>query len=485
MTDSTEPTEEFADLLATSEDPKKPEVGDSVTGTVAQIGPEEILVDFGGKQEGVIARAELLDKKGSLTVKIGDAVQATVVSLDGGLKLSRRPHAAAGGDASKVKEMLIEAQKNRTPVEGRVTASVKGGYEVLVSGVRGFCPFSMIDLKRQHDPTLYFNKTFQFRVKEYTPRKKNLILSRRAILEQEAKKIETEARARITPGAVVKGTVASLHDFGAFIDLGANVQGLLHVSELSHKRVSTPADVLSAGQEVDVQVLRVDKKTRKISLTRKPLEQDPWHGVSTRFRKGQILQPKVVRVTEFGAFCELGDGIDGLLHVSELGAHGRKAEDVVKVGEAVKVQIISVEEKRRRISLGLAPDDVAVGAKLEVAALKVGQIVTGKVERIEKFGVFVRMGAGSTGMIPSNELNVPRGADIRKAISIGSEIRAEVIERDKAGRKIRLSARKATVREEREAIDRYRKDANKSGAGSFSTLGDAFDAFNKSRDQKP
>jgi len=466
---------EFARLLATQSDPVRLQRGALVKGTVVQIGETDLLVDVGGKREATIARAELLAEDGSLTVKIGDTIEATVVSMDGSLRLSRKLTSASAQSRNRalIKEQLTEAFQNRMPVRGRVTASVKGGYEVQVSGMRGFCPFSQIDVRRQEDPTLYFNKTFDFLIKEYEPRKRNLILSRRALIESEARKQETAAREKLTEGAVLDGTVVSLQDFGAFVDLGSSIQGLLHVSEISHTRVAKPSDLLSVGQALKVQVLRVDKKKGKISLTRKPLEADPWSGVERRLRPGQVLSAKTMRMTEFGAFLELAPGVDGLLHISELS--GRKPEP----GQEMTVQVIQVDAGRRRVSLGLAPDGASPGEKVRVSPLKVGEVVTGKVERVEKFGVFLRLGAGRTGMIPNNEMGTQRGADHRKMFPPGTELTAEVIQADPGGRKIRLSVDKAKGREEREAVEKYRKDASKSGAGSFSTLADAFGALKK------
>ncbi len=488
VTDRSIPPEDFASLLATTPDPLKPELGATISGKVAQIGPEDILVDVGGKREAVISRSELVGENGSVALKVGDTVEAKIIAVDGELRLSRKASVSMKGmSKDAAKQMLQEAFQGGVPIDGRVTASIKGGYEIDVAGMRGFCPFSQIDLRRHHDPTLYFHKTFQFRIKEFDPRKRKLVLSRRAILESEAKKLEKEARAKIMPGAVFKGSVVTLQDFGAFVDLGGGLQGLLHVSEISHARVANPSEILTVGQELDVQVLRVDKKTGKISLTRKPLEEDPWSDVKKRFKAGQVLQAKVVRVTDFGAFLELAPGVDGLLHVTEMSAEygsGKNAQQMIKVGEEIKAQVIKVDGKRRRVALGLAPRDVEVGQHVEMPALRVGAIVEGKVERIEKFGVFVRMGPGRTGLIPSNELGTPRGSDPRKGFPIGADVRAEIIEADPAGRKIRLSIRKAAEREEREALDRYRKDASKAGSSSLSTLADAFNAFKKSTESE-
>jgi len=480
--------EEFAQLLATSADARRHATGSLVKGTVVQIGDTDIMVDVGGKSEAAIACSELLGEDGQLTVKMGDTIEATVISTEGLLRLSRRM-TVSSRDKQLAQQMLLEASKAGVPVQGRVTASVKGGYEVQVSGVRGFCPFSQIDVRRQEDPTLYFNKTFDFLIKEYNPRKRNLILSRRALIDAEAKKQEAEVRAQITEGRVMQGTVVSIQDFGGFIDLGGGIQGLLHVSELSHARVEKPSDVLTLGQTLDVQVLKVDQKKGKISLTRKPLEGDPWAGVADRLKQGQSMLAKVMRVTEFGAFMELAPGLDGLLHVSEMGSlrngsssgSASKIPEGVKTGDMLNVTIIKVDEARRRVSLGLVTAAAPPGEKIPPPApVKVGETVTGKVERVEKFGVFVRLGPGRTGMIPNKELGTARGADHRRMFPVGTELTAEVIESDPGGRKIRLSVTKAAGREERDAVDKYKKDATKSGSGSFSTLADAFQAMKDS-----
>jgi small subunit ribosomal protein S1 len=485
--------EEFARLLASSSDPKRHAAGSVVKGKVVQIGETDILVDVGGKSEATIARAELAAEDGSLSIQVGDPIEATVVSTEGGVRLSRRMSASTK-DKHAVKQMLIDASRNGVPVSGRVTASVKGGYEVQVSGVRGFCPFSQIDVRRQEDPTLYFHKTFDFLIKEYNPGKRNLVLSRRALIEVEQRKQEEEVRASITEGSVMKGTIVSLQDFGAFIELGGGIQGLLHVSEISHARVEKPSDLLSVGQSLDVQILKIDAKKKKISLTRKPLEGDPWIGVGDRVRQGQVITAKVMRVTDFGAFLEVLPGVDGLLHVSEMaamkngGGAGRNAkpQDMIKAGEELKVSVVKVDEARRRVSLGLATEKPAPGvsAPPPPEPPKVGETVKGKVERVEKFGVFIRLGPGRAGMIPNNELGTQRGADHKRLFPAGTELTAEVIEVDPAGRKIRLSLVKAMGREEREAVEKYRKDPVKSGGTSFSTLADAFNAM-KDSPKKP
>lgn len=476
---------EFAKLLESSEGARRHAQGSVVKGTIVQIGDSDALVDVGGRSEATIARAELLGPDGALLFNTGDLIEATVVAADGAVRLSRKMTSASAQRRDAAREMLMEAFRNHLPVSGRVTASVKGGYEVQVAGQRGFCPFSQIDVRRQEDPTLYFNKTFDFAIKEYDPRKRNLILSRRALLEAEAKKSEAETRARIVEGAVLDGTVVSIQDFGAFVELGPGVQGLLHVSEISHARVAHPKDTLTAGQPITVKVIKVDPKKGKISLSRKPLEADPWSDVTARFKPGQVLEAKVVRVAEFGAFVEMAPGVDGLLHATEMaplrtsGGGPIRPQDLAKAGDEMKVAVLKVDAEKRRISLGLAGMESPGAPPAKLEPVKVGDIVTGKVEKVEKFGVFLRLGPGRTGLVPNNELGTPRGTDHRRMFPIGTEMTAEIIEADSAGRKIRLSVSKAEGREEREAVARYRKDVSRAGGESLSTLADAFAAFRK------
>ncbi|MFQ5702128.1 MAG: S1 RNA-binding domain-containing protein [Acidobacteriota bacterium] len=478
--------EDLADLLASGPDMSLPSRGDIVRGKLVQITETDALVALGGKSDAVIAREELLGKDGAPAFKIGDTIEARVVSTDGILRLSRQTISSLMSK-EEVREMLAEAARKKLPVRGRVTASVKGGYEVMVGGVRGFCPFSQIDLRHQEDPLLYFNKTFDFQVKEFRPRRGNLILSRRVLIEREAKKKEAAFRASLTAGSVHEGKVVSLQDFGAFVDLGSGVQGLVHVSEISHARVEHPKDALSVGQPVRVQVLKHDKKKGKISLTLKALEADPWDGIADLFHVGQVLASKVTRVTEFGAFLEITPGVDGLLHVSEMqglsspASRRTGAENLIQPGQELKVQVLKVDARRRRVSLGLADESSMPGDIVEMSRLRVKSIVTGKVERLEKFGVFLRIGPGRIGLIPNNELPMPRGADRAKLFPVGTELTAEIIEADPAGRKIRLSVSRARDREEREALQRYKQDKTKSG-GSLSTLADAFAAFRKSKE---
>src|SRR5262249_40540654 len=269
------------------------QMGEAVKGRVLQIGEETIFVDVGGKGEALIDRAELTDEHGKVTVAVGDEIEATVVGTGDEVRLSHRLLQGA-----QARQGLAVAADTGLPVEGRVAAVIKGGYEVTVAGLRAFCPFSQMDLRRVATPEDYVGRVLEFRISRLTEQGRNIVLSRRALLEAEAARAAEETRKRITVGAVLPGTVAALADFGAFVDLGG-VQGLVPASEVSHSRVGRPADRLHVGEAVTVKVLKVDDAKGKISLSLKALEGDPWAAVAGRLRERQIVRGRVARMTDF------------------------------------------------------------------------------------------------------------------------------------------------------------------------------------------
>ncbi|MEW6268390.1 MAG: S1 RNA-binding domain-containing protein [Thermodesulfobacteriota bacterium] len=454
----------FAELLDGHAPPQAFEVGQTVSGVVIQIGAEDVFLDLGGKGEGHIARAELVDDTGALTVAVGDTVEATVVDVARELRVSRRLLAGA-----HAREMLRSAAEGGIPVQGKVAGVVKGGFEVTVAGLRAFCPLSQMDLRRVEDQAAYLNQVYDFRVVELSEDGRRIVLSRRRLLEEEARRQAEETRSRIVPGAVLTGHVSTLTAFGAFVDLGG-VTGLVHVSEISHQRIERPAEVLQPGQQVTVKVLKVDPQTGKVALSMKELEGDPWADVRARLRPRQVVEGRLARVAEFGAFVELLPGVDGLVHVSELphGALGALRE-AAKQRAVVSVVVLEIDEGKRRIALALAPSGIAAGDVLEATSTTVGSVVTGKVESVQPFGVTLRLGPGQTGVIPNSEMGTPRGTDHGKEFPPGTEIAAEVISVDKGGRRIRLSRQRALAREERAEVERHTRTAQRA---SLSTFGD-------------
>jgi len=374
--------EDFGAMLAEFEagkkpDKRRPKPGDQVRGKVISIGKEAVFVDVGGKAEGVLDRGQVTDREGAITVKVGDEVEARVVNDTGGVlelrvKIGRGPEARAE---------LAQAQELGLPVDGHVTEVVKGGLVVDVAGVRGFVPASQIDNKFVEDLSVYVGQRLQFRVSRYEPGPRgNLVLTRRAILEEEQKKRVAEAKEHLVPGKVVRGRVTGFKPFGAFVDIGG-LEGMLHVSELGYQRVERPEDVLALGQEVDVVVLKMetDEKGRpRISLSLKALASDPWLESTRSLGEGSRVRGPITRLAQFGAFVQIAPGVEGLVHVSELGA-GRRInhpKEVVKVGQEVEATVLSIDHDKRRLSLSIAgagdasPDEVA--ASKPVAPAKLG-----------------------------------------------------------------------------------------------------------------
>src|SRR3989441_2356001 len=464
--------EDFATLFAREAARSVLEIGQIVKGRVIQIAAESTFVDVGGKGEAWIERAELTDDEGRLRVAVGDEVEATVVSTGDEVRLSHKLRQGA-----QARQALAVAAQTGIPVEGKVAAVIKGGYEVTVGGLRGFCQFSQMDLRRVEAPEEYVGRVLEFRVATYADNGRNLVLSRRRLLEERAAEAAEETRKKIVPGAVLAGTVTSLADFGAFVDLGG-LQGLVPLSELSHSRVTRPADRLRVGEAVTVKVLRIDPEKGRISLSLKALEGDPWAAVPGRLRERQVVRGRAVRSAEFGVFVELLPGVDGLLHGSELARH-REAElrEIVASRAELAVMIVTIDAGKRRVGLALAPEGAAVGQEL-TSTVAVGAVLMGVVDRVESFGVLVRLGPGQTGLVPNAELGTQRGADHRKMFPAGSELKVMVLAIEDGGRRIRLSREKALAHEEQAETQAYMKDAgDKRGFGM--TLGDALNQARK------
>jgi small subunit ribosomal protein S1 len=348
-----EPTDDFAAMFQASIQAKRIEKGQTLEGTIVAIGPEVALVDVGGKSEATIDVDELKDDEGDLEVAVGDRIQAIVVSTVGGLTLSRKLARRAATE-----RQLADAFHTGLPVEGKVERAVKGGYEVRIGRQRAFCPISQIDTLRTTDPSAHEGHVYEFRIIEYKEGGKNLVVSRRALLEEQQRASAAEVRRSIVAGAVMTGRVASVRDFGAFIDLGGGVQGLLHVSEMGWSRVSDTSQVVKPGDEITVKVLRVDEDKQKISLGLKQLSPDPWSRVHETYAIGQVRTGRVTRLAEFGAFVELEPGVEGLAHASTFAPTGRLEgwSTLVAVGMTAAFEIVSIDLEKKRIGVALVPD---------------------------------------------------------------------------------------------------------------------------------
>ncbi len=465
-----EPDEDFAAMFESSLKAKRFGSGQTLEGRIVAIGKDVAFVDVGGKGEASIELAELKNADGELEVAVGDRIQATVVSTVGGLTLSRK---LVRGAATA--RQLEDAYRSGLPVEGKVEGAVKGGYDVRIAGLRAFCPFSQIDTLRT-EPAAHEGRVYEFRIIEYKEGGRNIVVSRRALLEEVQKAQAAEARQSIVAGAVITGRVASVREFGAFVDLGGGVQGLLHVSEMGWSRVSDPSTMFKAGEAITVKVLRVDESTQKIALGLKQLMADPWSSVPATYNVGDVRTGRVTRLTEFGAFVELEPGVEALAHASTFAPTGRKDgwSAAVTPGMTGPFEILSIDIDKKRIGVALVPEGSAraAGAAPVSSGIAAGARLTGKIERHEKFGVFVFLAPGRTGLIPLSETGIPREADVAKAFPVGSDVDVVVLEADPAGRRIRLSIKAIKDAQEADEVRAYAAREDSAPADGFGSLAD-------------
>jgi small subunit ribosomal protein S1 len=468
-------------------------VGEKVTGKIFQLGADTAFVSLDGvKSEAMIELRELKDDEGILRYGVGDPIEAHVMEAGArGILLSR---ALAKGSANMA--MLAEARASGMPVEGMVLSVNKGGVEVAIGDVRAFCPISQLDIRFVEKPDQFIGEKLTFRVTEV--RDRNVVLSRRALLEEEQRKLADQTRKNLAEGKVVKGKVTGVRDFGAFVDLGG-VEGMIPVSEMSYVRVAHPSDVVKVGDEVEVEILRMEaaqpnspdkaKQKERITLSMRARMEDPFKAALASIKEGDRLQGKVVRLQAFGAFVELRPGVDGLVHISALSdrriAHPR---DVVQVGETIWVVVEKIDANDKRIGLRRITEEeaqrpaeerpapeakAARPAEPQAPRPKVGQVVVGKVDRIEPYGVFL-MFPGGKGLIPAAETGTDRGTDLRKHFSLGQEVKVAIVDIDASG-KIRLSITAAERAEERAELDAWmktQKPASGGGGKGFGTLAD-------------
>ncbi|MBU4407684.1 MAG: 30S ribosomal protein S1 [Desulfurivibrionaceae bacterium] len=340
--------EMFQETAASAKERLRP--GQKIEATVVRIAREWIFLDLGAKSEGAVAKNEFIDGEGNLTVAEGDRVQVYFLSEKNNERLFT---AKVSGGA--VAGHLDEACQNGIPVEGTVTGETKGGFEVRFSGsVRAFCPFSQMEMRRIENAEAYIGKKFAFRITKFSEHGKNIVVSRRALLEEERAQQKETLQESLAIGQTVKGVITSIRDFGAFVDIGG-IEGLIPVSEIAWGRIEDIHERLAVGQEVTVTVLKMDWDQDRYSFSLKDSLPNPWEEIGGMFPEGSVVTGKVVRLTEFGAFVSLAPGIDGLVHISKLGAGRRISHprEVVQVGDALEVKIDSVDSEKKRLSLSL------------------------------------------------------------------------------------------------------------------------------------
>jgi len=429
MNEETNSYSEFEEALREGFAGKDVRVGDVIEGVIAAIHGDVALVDISGKSEAVLPREEL-EQLGT-----GDPVEVVVVSIDDDIRVSRRLALER-----RLQKKLIEAVSSGEALEGKVMGRRKGGFDVTISGVRGFCPLSHIEDGRSDDVDRHLGETYTFKVLEFEPDDRKLVVSRAAHLREVRELLRQETWKTLEEGAVREGSVRSLTNFGAFVDLGG-VDGLVHVTEIAHHRVNHPRDELQEGETVQVKVIELDADKDRVSLSIKQLQPNPWDTVEEKFPARGGFEGTVVRKTDFGVFVQLEPGLDGLLHVSQLPPGVDLAEDEFEIGKTVNGWVREIDAANQRIGLTLRRlPDRDPWERVEMRYQE-GQNVSGTVENCADFGVFVELEAGLSALIPISELGLKREDDPRDSFKAGDAVTAKVLSVDGSRQRISLSVR--------------------------------------------
>ncbi|QYJ23039.1 MULTISPECIES: 30S ribosomal protein S1 [Achromobacter] len=418
--------ESFADLFAQSLKSQDMKSGEVISAEVVRVDHNFVVVNAGLKSEALIPLEEFLNDQGELEVQPGDFVSVAIDSLENGYGdtiLSR--------DRAKRLSAWLQLEKaleNGELVTGTITGKVKGGLTVMTNGIRAFLPGSLVDLRPVKDTTPYEGKTLEFKVIKLDRKRNNVVLSRRQVLEASMGEERQKLLETLHEGAVVKGVVKNITDYGAFVDLGG-IDGLLHITDMAWRRVRHPSEVLQVGQEVEAKVLKFDQEKSRVSLGVKQLGEDPWVGLARRYPQGTRLFGKVTNLTDYGAFVEVEAGIEGLVHVSEMDWTNKNVDPrkVVTLGEEVEVMVLEIDEDRRRISLGMK--QCRQNPWEEFATnFKRGDKVRGAIKSITDFGVFVGLPGGIDGLVHLSDLSwTETGEEAVRNFKKGDEIEAVVL----------------------------------------------------------
>lgn len=425
----------FADILSEFEQQNTRSNKETLEGTVVSISPESVFVDIGRKMDGVLPVEVFRDAAGAITVKPGTKLRVTITGRDseGSYTLS-----TIKVERPKDWSALESAFAGQRAIAGVVSELVKGGLRVDV-GMRAFMPASRSGAKDQAELEKLVGQEIQCRIIKLDTASEDVVVDRRVVVEEEEARTREKKFAELQEGAILRGTVRSLTDFGAFVDLGG-VDGLLHVGDMAWQRVAKPADIVTVGESLDVKILKINAEGRRISLGLKQLGADPWTTAAERFHTGDRVQGKVSRLADFGAFVELLPGVDGLIHISEMSwaKKVKKPSDLLKTGEMVEAVVLGVNAGDRRISLGLKQ---ALGDPWEDAIKKypVGAVAEGPVTSLTNFGCFIDLGGGIDGMIHISDItNEKRLNHPREALTVGQTVKAAVLEVDRERRRIKL-----------------------------------------------
>jgi small subunit ribosomal protein S1 len=432
--------ESFADLFEASLTRQEMRQGEVITAQVVRIDQNFVVVNAGLKSESYIEREEFLSDAGEVEVAVGDFVQVAIEQLENGYGETRLSRERAKRVAAW--NSLEMALNDGSLVTGTITGKVKGGLTVMTNSVRAFLPGSLVDMRPVKDTTPYEGKTFEFKVIKLDRKRNNVVVSRRAVLEATVGEERDALLSNLKEGSIIKGVVKNITDYGAFVDLGG-IDGLLHITDLAWRRVRHPSEVLAVGDEVQAKILKFDQDKNRVSLGLKQLGEDPWVGISRRYPQGTRLFGKVTNLTDYGAFVEIEQGIEGLVHVSEMDWTNKNVHPskVVQLGDEVEVMILEIDEERRRISLGMKQcvanpwDDFAMNHKK-------GDKVKGAIKSITDFGVFIGLPGGIDGLVHLSDLSWSTpGEEAIRNFKKGDELEAVVLAIDTEKERISLGVK--------------------------------------------
>ncbi|TFZ45771.1 30S ribosomal protein S1 [Stenotrophomonas maltophilia] len=434
-------TESFAELFEASQaNLAKLKPGAIVSGTVVEVRGDVVVINAGLKSEGIVPIEQFRNDAGEIDVAEGDIVKVALDSIENGFGetvLSREKAKRA-----MVWDELEEALEKNETITGRISGKVKGGFTVDIKDVRAFLPGSLVDVRPVRDPAYLEGKELEFKLIKLDRKRNNVVVSRRAVVESEHSEEREQLMDKLQEGAILKGVVKNLTDYGAFVDLGG-IDGLLHITDMAWKRVRHPSEVVNVGDELDVRVLKFDRERNRVSLGLKQLGEDPWDNIARRYPANSRVFGKVSNVTDYGAFVEIEPGVEGLVHVSEMDWTNKNVNPskVVQVGDEVEVMVLDVDEERRRISLGMK--QVAANPWETFAAThKKGDKVSGQIKSITDFGIFIGLDGGIDGLVHLSDISwATTGEDIVRNFKKGDTLEAVVLAVDPERERISLGVK--------------------------------------------
>jgi len=446
-------SESFAQLFEESQAEQLMRPGAIVTGIVMAVGPDVVVVNAGLKSEGVIPLEQFLNDKGQPEVAVGDEVDVALDAIEDGFGETRLSREKA--KRAKLWDELEGALESSAIVTGIITGKVKGGFTVEIGAVRAFLPGSLVDVRPVRDTSYLEGKDLEFKVVKLDRKRNNVVVSRRAVVEKESSAEREELLANLQEGQVVKGVVKNLTDYGAFIDLGG-IDGLLHITDMAWKRVKQPSEIVNIGDEIDVKVLKFDKERNRVSLGLKQMGEDPWGNLTRRYPVGHQVFGKVTNIADYGCFVEIEDGVEGLVHVSEMDWTNKNIHPskVVHLGDEVEVKVLDIDEERRRISLGMKQCFANPWEEFATTHNK-GDKVSGTIKSITDFGVFVGLTGSIDGLLHLSDLswNVT-GEEAVHNYKKGDEIDAVILAIDPERERISLGVKQL----ERDPFSNYVAD---------------------------